>query len=805
MPIARAARLLLSLAAILIVAWSFYDVARRALDRHRAEADRPITLTVLHWGDQGEDAVVAQLVDRYQREHPRVRIVRINPGGQADFESKLKTMLAAGTPPDLFYLPPDLLADMAGEKLVAPLDDRFAQEPRAWRDDFFPVLLDAFHYSPTTNRVGPGPGAHLYGYPKDFTTACFYVNVDLFQRAGLSVPYGGWTWDEFNRDCRRITDLSDTPGFEGRHVYGGLFELWAEPLRNIVWTYGGDYFAKRPDGTVDFRDVTLTAPPAQAAMGMIRRGRLVDRTIYNPTGIAKQGGQEFFNGNIGCDGPIGRWMTSRYKDITRFRWDVVPVPHAAETASELYYNAWGLSATSPHADAAYDLMRFLCGRDGQVMQSRLGLAIPALKSVAYSNDFLSPPGLPPLHAQVFLDAIKYARYGQTPREPEWERIVVDDTDRAIKLGQVSDAAAAADVQRDWLNELNSPLRSRAWPTFSWTPVLIGTAAVVIAIVALLVWYAKRQHLGPLDRAQARAGYAFVLPWVLGFLALTLGPMLASLLLSFTQWNGMVPLAAAKSVGTANYRQLFTADPTFAQSLKVTVYYVLLAVPLGQVAALAVALLMNTRAKGIALWRTVYFVPSVVSGVALAVLWLQVFNNDYGVLNHVLRPVLAVFGTRPPNWFGADTVAGVDDAARWAVPAFVLMSLWGVGGGMIIYLAGLKGIPASLYEAATIDGASPWRRLISVTLPMLSPLIFYNLVMGLIGSFQVFTQAKVMTDGGPNNDTLFYVLNLYRQAFDFHNMGYASAMAWVLFVLVLILTLVVFRSSRSLVYYEGLRS
>jgi multiple sugar transport system permease protein len=209
-------------------------------------------------------------------------------------------------------------------------------------------------------------------------------------------------------------------------------------------------------------------------------------------------------------------------------------------------------------------------------------------------------------------------------------------------------------------------------------------------------------------------------------------------------------------------------------------------------------LMNSAVRGITLFRTIFFVPSVVSGVALAVLWWQIFNKDYGLLNAVLRPLLAPLGTSPPNWFGTD-------AKTWAIPAFVIMALWGVGGGMILYLAGLKGIPVSLYEAATIDGASAPRKFWNVTLPMLSPLIFYNLVMGIIGSFQVFTQAYVMTGAGPDNATLFYVLNLYRQAFEFHNMGYASAMAWILFIIILALTILIFRGSRKLVYYEGLKA
>jgi multiple sugar transport system permease protein len=273
----------------------------------------------------------------------------------------------------------------------------------------------------------------------------------------------------------------------------------------------------------------------------------------------------------------------------------------------------------------------------------------------------------------------------------------------------------------------------------------------------------------------------------------------SFLLSFTKWNGMSPMGSALGVGTANYQQLFARDAKFAQSLKVTVTFVLLAVPFTQLAALGVAVLMNVRVRGIAAYRTIFFLPSlVVASVVGAVLWRQMYNNEYGLLNTALRPMLSWFGTTPPDWLGVD-------ARRWAIPAFVLMSVWGVGGAMILYLAGLKGIPTSLYEAATIDGAGRLRQFWNVTLPMLSPLIFYNVVMGIIGSFQVFVQAMVMTDGGPNDLTLFYVLNLYRQAFLFHNMGYASALAWVLFGILLGLTILVFRGSKNLVYYEGLKS
>lgn len=792
MSIGKAVRSLLVFVSTLIILWAFWDVNRRIITQRAAERARPVTLTILHWGDPAENAIVQQLVDQYMADNPHVRIERIHA---SDMRSKLKTMLAAGTPPDLFYLPPDLLPEMASLKLIRPIDDFIEQEKQAgtgdFLEDYYPILLDGYRYDTETGLTGTGP---LYGLPKDFTTAVFYVNVDLFQAAGVPIPYDGWTWEEFESAMRQITALNGQPAYAQRRIYGGVLQIWPDTLRNILWTFGGEFFGE------DFRDVTLDEPPAQEALQMIVRTRLEEKTVFNATGIARDGGQEFINGNIGVAGPVGRWMVPRYASITRFRWDVVPVPHKAghPPASQIFMTAWGMTAGTKHPEEAYRLMRFLCGPQGAAMQSRLGLAIPPLRSIAESDDFLAPPGIPSHRADLFLKAIEHARVQQLPREAEWGRIVGDRITEAIQLGAKTTLQSAQEIEAAWLAELNSPLRRREWSAMRWDVVMTIVVTLGVAMISAVWWRARRQRLGPLDKTTERAGWLFILPWFIGFVALTAGPMIVSFLLSFTRWTAMTPISSAESVGLANFHQLFAADPTFYKSLQVTGYFVLLSVPIGQVAALAVALLMNMKVRGIALFRTIYFVPSVVSGVALAVLWLQIFNNDYGLLNTALRPITNLFGFDPPDWFGRD-------AQIWAVPAFVIMGLWGVGGGMIIYLAGLKGIPASLYEAARIDGAGPVRQFWNVTLPMLSPLIFFNLVMGIIGSFQIFTQAYVMTGAGPGNATLFYVLNLYRQAFEFHNMGYASAMAWVLFVIVLVLTIAVFRGSRNVVYYEGLRA
>jgi len=209
--------------------------------------------------------------------------------------------------------------------------------------------------------------------------------------AGVRVPYDGWTWDEFEADMKRITALGRDRQ-SGAPIYGGCIQMWPDLLRDILWTCGGEFFG--PGG---FRDVALDSPQAQAALQMLVRARLIDRTVYNPTEVAKDGAEVFFNGSIGCIGPLGRWMSPRYSSITKFKWDVVPVPYKDKPASQLFYTAWTMSTTTKHPDEAYALLKYLCGRDGQIDQAHLGLGVPCLKSVANSPDFLSPPGMPPIN------------------------------------------------------------------------------------------------------------------------------------------------------------------------------------------------------------------------------------------------------------------------------------------------------------------------------------------------------------------------------------------------------------------------
>ena len=283
------------------------------------------------------------------------------------------------------------------------------------------------------------------------------------------------------------------------------------------------------------------------------------------------------------------------------------------------------------------------------------------------------------------------------------------------------------------------------------------------------------------------GFLFITPWLAGYLIFTLGPMLGSLGLSFCRYD----LANLTVVGADNYTRLFAKDPLFWKALWNTATYTLFAVPLGLTGSLLLAVLLNQKVKGLALYRTLYYIPSLVPAVATALLWNWVFNANFGILNNTLRSAGI---SNPPAW--------LQDPA-WALPAFIIMSLWGIGGGrMIIFLAGLQGISDSYYEAAELDGAGTWSQFRHITLPMLTPMIFFNMVLGIVGSFQVFTTAYIMTGGGPANATLFYVLYLFRQAFEEFRMGYASAMAWVLFLILLAFTAIQFWQAKRWVYYEG---
>lgn len=296
---------------------------------------------------------------------------------------------------------------------------------------------------------------------------------------------------------------------------------------------------------------------------------------------------------------------------------------------------------------------------------------------------------------------------------------------------------------------------------------------------------QRSQRLSLARQRTITGYIFISPFILGFLFWFLIPALVAVYLTFHEWN---LIQQPRFVGLANIENLFD-DPLLPQSLKATFIYTIISVPLGMLFSFVLALLVNNRFRGVGIFRTIYYLPTVVPSVASAVLWSWIFNTEFGLMNVFIRGI------------GGPKIPWIQDPA-WAIPALVIISLWSVGGSMIIFLAGLQGIPDIYYEAAEIDGAGRKAKLFHITLPLMSPIIFFNLVIGFIGSFQAFVTALLITNGGPENATLFLVLYIYRTAIRGLDMGYAATLSWLLFFILMFLSYLVFRYIGTRVYYEN---
>lgn len=299
--------------------------------------------------------------------------------------------------------------------------------------------------------------------------------------------------------------------------------------------------------------------------------------------------------------------------------------------------------------------------------------------------------------------------------------------------------------------------------------------------------AEKEKMSAATRKENRYGYLFVMPWILGLFLFTLIPMVFSAVLSFCNWDIVTGVKTIKFVGLDNFKRLVT-DKEFFQALKVTFTFCLISIPLYQITSLTVALMLNMRIKFMKSFRLIYFLPSIIPVIASSMIWTQVFGTQ-GLLNQGLK----IAGIQGPEWL---------NNPKTSLYALIIMGIWGIGNTMIIYLSGLQGVSEELKEAAEIDGANSLQTFFKITLPLISPTIFFNMVMAVIGSFQYFTQAFVMTKGGPLNSTLFYNLYLYTTAYKKYEMGYAAVLAWVMFAIIMVFTLIVIKSSSFWVYYQN---
>jgi multiple sugar transport system permease protein len=571
-----------------------------------------------------------------------------------------------------------------------------------------------------------------------------YYNKDILDREGLPYPKAGWTWDDLVATARKCTRGDQ---------HGLSVTQWLQALAPWIWQNGGEFM------DAGMTRCTLDQPEAVGAVAFVAR-LMKEGLAARDADYESQLKQGLFQaGKVALYGPVGYWEVYRFKNITKFRWEVCPLPRGKREATSIALRSYvGLRYTK-YPDLTYAFIRKLAGEKMQRVLARIGNGVPGLKRAALTEDFLKPH-VPPENEQVFLEVLRHARF--MPVLANWreiESVVQEDLDRCLKLGTLDADEACKRIAEKANRLLERERQERDRPRvplgWLWTFVLLPIALI------LWIWRHARAR-------EARAGYAFIGLWAAGLLVFTLGPMIVSLVLSFTIWTPIRPIQDVRWAGGENYARL-ASDANFWKSLFVTTEYAVLSVPLSIALALLLALLVRNRFVA---FRTILYMPVIGSAVAIGIIWRGLLGRSW------------------------------DQTETWIIPGFVLMSLWNVGGPMLVFLAGLQGIDPTLYEAARLDGASKWRQFLHVTLPQLTPVLLFNLIIGAINAFQTFAQPFVMTQGGPGNASLFLVLYLYRNAFKFHHMGYAAALGWVLFAILFLLTLLLLRSSRRWVHVEA---
>jgi multiple sugar transport system permease protein len=725
-------------------------------------------------------------------------------------EEKILTMIAGGVAPDIIELP--------GEKFLAYLMAGAMYDITDWvkRDsdelelnDVYPITMQPFAFE-----------KHLYGLPYSICPFVMFYNKDLFQKYNVPFPDETWTWQDMRKAAIRLTHDVDRDGVIDE--FGLAMNLWTDPLYSIIFQNGGKILSD--DGKSVAFDDPRTIEAVQFVYDLIHKD-LVVQTTFNRSKSRAQ----FKDGKVAMLCPGGIFWLPEFRFYENLDFDIAPLPAGpkgrAATTVPIGYTIY---SKTKYPEEAYKFLKYLISRKGQEILAKSGLFISCRKSINHSDAFLKPhdPNTEKeyKYPKNIYNAIKDIEdgYGRLPQfaSVRWwlvQNLINEKFDDLFYNPAKPDKTPESICKEVTIkgNEiLQVAYKEIEGNEIPWDTVLSVLALIIFgALIFLLVKSYLKTRKSKLLSYDNKWGYALISPWIIGFIIFLVGPILVSIFLSFCRWSALNPPQYARFVGFSNYNEMFTNDPKFIKSLIVTSYYTFLSVPLGLIAGILLALLMNVKIKGIEAFRVIYFLPAILPSVAVSVLWSQIFRKD-GILNFIF---LNIYNSTLGLFFGQTNYRLMPDwlaDANFTIPALVIMSLWAVGGGMMIYLAGLQSISPELYEAAEIDGAGAWKKFWRITLPQLSPVIFFNLIMGIIGSFQVFNQAYILFSmsgqvgssyGGPENSALFYVLQLYHKAFKEFQIGYASSLAWILFIIILFFTLIVFKSSPMWVYYEGQKS
>lgn len=731
---------------------------------------RKVTIEFSFWGGDTEMADFHALAERFVQEHPEIRVRLSNlPWGQ--YWTKLRTKVAAGIAPDVIRLYSGEAAQWFERGVLENLGP-YVEHDGIDLGEYFDVAIEACRWE-----------GKLYSLPSDVPVRILIYNKTLFDRARLPYPdpREPMTWEELLETAQRLTIVRDgrtvqyglALGPQAEFIFvgqaGGSF---VEPLVNPQRATSDD--AAVIDGLKFFHDLQFTWKVAP------------DRETQQAAGFGT-GEAPLLGGNVAM-GMAGPWTFRTYSQ-TDLRLGLAPLWRGTHRYQICTPNSNGVYSNSPHKEQAWQFVKFLASQEGQRIIGRRGVGIPSLKRIARSPAFLENEyGFTNLEA--YGDDLEYARpLVMAPTGEVLQKIAKILSH--YRLGIVDAPGAAAELQ----SELTQAIAAQSpRPPGLWVGVILPVLLLAIILTLAVLLYRGSRRLAPrlaeTGRQRNLLGYLFIAPWLIGLVVFNLGPILAAVLLGFTHWDMVLP---PRWVGLGNYVEM-GKDVTFWKSILVTVLYAVPSVIIAVGGGLGVALLLHQKVRGRGAFRTLFYLPSLFSGVAFTLLWVWMYNPRLGVINYLLGRI----GLEGPNWL---------DSPRWVLPALILMNVLWIGGNMLIFLVALEGVPQSLYDAATVDGAGRLRRFRHVTLPMLSPAILFTCIIGTIGAFQVFTEAFMIKPpggdlGGPADWSMFYVLHVYIRAFIHLRMGYACALALILFALIFALTYLQLQASRRWVYYEA---
>ena len=791
----------------------------------RSNAPEPVNLVV--WGLQygAESKGLEARVKGFETRNPGIKVTVLSMGAGQMNPQKLMTAIVGRVPPDVIHQDRFTIGDWASRDTFGSLDDLIA------RDQNQPdgIRESDYYHACWAEAVYKG---RIYAVPSGTDDRALYYNRSLLRDAGLDPDKPPRTWSELRDFAKKLT--KEAPGGSFDRIgfipnYGNSF------LYLYSWQNGGEFMG--PDG----RKCTMNNPESVASLDYMvsvydALGGVTRIDSY-ASGFQAQELDPFLTDKVAMK-VDGNWVLEsigRYRPDLDFAVAPAPVPddRLAQTeggkpgrfAGQDPFLTWsgGFSYAIPrgaaHREEAWRFIKWMCSPEAALIDSAAQKQyclsksrpyIPTISANKRVNEAVMAAFAPtseryrkPL--KLFMDMMPYAKFRPVTFVGQrlWdEHVRAFDQATHHKETKLTAQAAMDEATRVVQSELDRAHSRDRFPLLGSTaPIVVGSLIVLALLAAVFVGVRQVSGMGRVVRSEAWAGYLFAAPWILGFLALTAGPIVASMFLSFCDYD---VLHAPRYVGFQNYIDLFTTDSYYLKTSLYNVgYLALIGIPLGMATGLAIAMLLNSKVGGMSIYRTCFYLPSIVPVVASAVLWAWVLNGDpnRGLLNAAWKATLTPwFGWTPPGWFGA---------AEWAKPGLIVQGLWGAGGGMILWLAGLQGIPQHLYEAADLDGAGPLVKFRHVTLPMLSPYVFFNLIMGTIGALQEFDRVYVLSGQGaggssvgPVDSLLVPVMYLFNNAFKYFKMGYASALAWVLFTIILALTLVQLKSAPRWVHYEA---